>query len=578
MLVLIVCFPLTDSFAQRGQFDRRNGRSEAAWPPERAYSRISLGYALQRVFRKHYEFCGFPIADGRRDYTPPTLERFLGKRNLRTKVEQADISGTKMLAYIFNADELEVPLDELSFQSSRLLELAGAEKDLFDPKPREGFDAFIMSRNCSGYLKASLDAGFEPPYAAFSAALNTDDQRQSSVITVAGNFSSPLADLLVENTDRTTELMSRLWRFYEDNPSFNGQAYYLREFEGVMVRHLSNATAIFNTERQLGVNVSLPFSARLKSEIQQGRGGSLSFGGTDWETIVFADFDREYERRKLFTPLPSVEDIAAYFQNLDPAFVNTGNYPVLTENSPHEHQLRLSGVTAEVARAPWELISLSPGVYRETPSIIHDYYQEADGRFGLVFTVRGIPHPDLFSGRKGDRRGAVELEYTLALAGRHRVALQVGTRQEIATSLHPVLDLVSADFDLTKRDNQRYAFEWEIELQVEDRENPVDMTKKALLELQQAGNELGKLEVLPVSAYFNAARHTLVLTVATVESWPLSRIDDRQMIEYNLTGEVELPTQRGKSAPKRPLRATIAMPSILPEFPPEEEVDENKEK
>ncbi|NJO87401.1 MAG: hypothetical protein HC821_05390 [Lewinella sp.] len=288
MTPLLLCCLLWPSLGE-AQTDRRARKLQAerleTWPPERAYSHIALGYALQKVFEKHYNLCGFPAVNGKRDFTPPTIEQFLGKRTLRTKVEQANLSGGNLLNYIFRLNERDAPLDAIQFQSDRLLALDQVET-AFMPQPRVGFDAFVMTKNCSGYLKACLDAGIKPPYTAFSTALSNDDRRQSSVLALAGSFVSPLAEVLAARDSRTTELLARLWLFYQQHPEYIGQAYYLREFEGVLVKHLSTAEAVAASEQQLGVNVNLPFAARFNTSITRGRSNSLSFSGTDWQTII----------------------------------------------------------------------------------------------------------------------------------------------------------------------------------------------------------------------------------------------------------------------------------------------------
>lgn len=75
----------------------------------------------------------------------------------------------------------------------------------FAMNPDDNFDAFILTKTCGGYLKASLDAGIEPPYAAFKAALDSDSRRESSVVAVSGSFLSPLRLALDAGDRRTAE-------------------------------------------------------------------------------------------------------------------------------------------------------------------------------------------------------------------------------------------------------------------------------------------------------------------------------------------------------------------------------------
>lgn len=532
------------------------------WPPKRGFSRVSLGYALQGVFKKHYEFCGFPEADGARDYTPPTLARFLGKRDLRTRVEQANLSGGNLLNYIFTTDELYVPLDVVKYQSDRLLNASQSAASLM-PQPREGFDSFVLTKNCSGYLKACLDAGIKPPYAAFSTALSTDGRRESSVLALAGSFVSPLSEILAARDSRTTELMSRLWIFYQTHPEFIGKAYYLREFEGILVKHLSSAEEISKSERALGVNVSLPFSATLNASLDVGRTNTTSFVGTDWETIVYADFAGPYQRQNLYAAFPSPAQIAEYFANLRPTFSNAKDFPLLTEGAEHRHFLSLSGVPAELARQPWRIVELTQQVYQEMPRSENRFVVEPDGRFGLQFTVSGLPDARLFRGLPQERPGSVGLHYALEMDGYcGGEKLRIYIDQELATSLQPSLKVIRADFDLSKRDNRLFACQWEVEVALEDSENPIAFDQETLVSNLSVRNADQPLSVALVSSRFDYRRHVLYLVFATTQSWQLDQINDRNMINFNLSGDLHLPTQRGTERAVRPLKAIIAMPEI----------------
>lgn len=552
--------------AQRDKLSRREMKERAElleeWPPKRGFSRVSLGYALQRVFKKHYEFCGFPEAKGARDYTPPTLARFLGKRDLRTRVEQANLSGGNLLNYIFTNDELDVPLDIVKYQSDRLLSMGQIATNLM-PQPRDGFDSFVLTKNCAGYLKACLDAGIKPPYSAFSVALSTDDRRESSVLALAGSFVSPLGEVLAARDSRTTELMSRLWLFYQDHPEFIGRAYYLREFEGILVKHLNSAEAISSSERTLGVNVSLPFSATLNTSLNVGKTNKTSFAGTDWETIVYADFAGPYQRQNLYAPFPTPAQIADYFANLRPTFSKAKDFPLLTEGSEHRHYLSLGGIPAELARQPWRIVDLSPNVYQNAPKTENRFVHETDGRFGLQFTVSGQPNAQLFYGSPQNRPGSVGLRYALEMdgyCGGEKLRLYVD--QELATSLQPIINVVSADFDLSKRDNRQFACQWEVEIALEDGENPIAFDQETFVANLLVRNADQELDVELVNSTFDSRRHALYLTFATRKSWPLDQINDRKMNSFNLSSDLHLPTMRGTERAVRPLKAIIAMPEV----------------
>ncbi len=287
LALLICCVGLPqDLDGQRSRIKRKLRKQRLEdWPPEQSYRRASLGYSLQYVFEKHFQFCGFKAESDRRDFVPADISKFLGRRDLRTKVEMADISGGGLFNYVFGDLELGTPLNAIRYQSTNLLTLDGLPAQ-FTLNPDERFDAFVLTKNCSGYLKAALDAGIEPPYSAFRTALSTDERRESSVIAVSGSFVNPLREILAANDNRTTELMLRLWQFYRENPNYAGYAYYLKEFEGIMIKHLTTAENISQVEAEIGININGPLGAHLKAGLSTGRSRSGSFSGTDWETIV----------------------------------------------------------------------------------------------------------------------------------------------------------------------------------------------------------------------------------------------------------------------------------------------------
>lgn len=531
---------------------RRRKKNKEDWPPERAYSRIFLGGALQDVFERHYDFCGFVKPSGKRDYTPPTIEKFLGKRTLRTRVEKADINGGNLLSYIFSAQETGVPLNAIRYRSDNLLYNQRDGVNLL-PQPRDGFDSFVLTKNCSGYLKSSLDAGLKPPYAAFSAALDTDAQRNSSVLAMAGSFESPLAGILAANDARTTELMALLWQFYQERPEYNGQAYYLRQFDGVMVKHLTDSREVMAAEQQIGINVSLPLAAKFSAGLTHGRQNENTFSGSDWETIVYADFKGPYTRERLFAPLPTPQDIAAYFASTP--LVSGQVPPPLREGGSHAHSIEVTGLPAEFASAGWQLQNIRGNAYRGTPNLTVQARTN-----GLTFTVAGYTDPELFANSALE---VVPMYYELVLPARnYQPELRIPVSQRIGTSAHPLINLAGARFELRRKNNTQYAFQWHLAMSVEDRENPLDATSRFDALNIQAGYADRPLDVKLVSYDYDARRSLLNLTLESERTWPLRDIDDRNMMTMPLRMEVCLPVKDGYSLCRRPVATNLAVPRI----------------
>ena len=554
--LLLVCPEL------EAQGNSRRNRSNSAvegWPPERAYSRLSLGSALQQVFAKHYEFCGFPEASGRRrDYTPPSLERFLGRRDLRTKVEQADINGGLLMNYIFSAEETTFPLDEIRFRPDHILNLEQQETP-FLPQAREGFDAFVMTKNCSGYLNACLEVGIEPPYAAFRAALASDDRRESSVLALSGSFSSPLQTIISANDARTNELMARLWLFYQEHPELNGQAYYLREFEGMIVQHLSSANDIYTMEQQFGVNVNLPFAARFKTEVNRGRMAGTQFEGTDWQTIVYTDFNPAYQRESLFEPLPSSLDIEQYFDQLQVVAVQE-TQQLVRELAPFQLKFRFPGLPQELAGMEWAMMESSGGLYGEHPSISVLPYRNSATDFGVEIQLMGIPSSEVFQPELLNNSFSCQF----SAYGSQYLQLKVGATAVFDRSMQPQISSHSQRFDLRRQDDQTYSCYWEIELNLDDWEHAYDYYSAPSLkeEVSVAGLNLWLESTLP-----QELRHQLILRLETRESWPLERINTALMNSHLIPLKVNLPTVDGIGPVTRELEISLALPTFLAEMP-----------
>ncbi|MEL6357999.1 MAG: hypothetical protein AAFQ37_13820, partial [Bacteroidota bacterium] len=373
-------------------------------------------------------------------------------------------------------------------------------------------------------------------------------------------------EILAARDSRTSELLARLWLFYQQYPAYIGNAYYLREFEGVMIRHLTDAETIFQTEQKLGVNVNLPFgAANFNSEIHRGRGGELSFEGTDWETIIYADFAGPYQRGGLYAPLPNPDEIADYFAALRPTFSKNKDFPLLTEGAEHKHYLSVAGIPRELARLPWKMVDLRPGVYASIPRIDYRYYEEKSDRFGLQLTVSGQPTTDLFAGAMEERLGSAPLQYSIVSEGScGGQFLRLYIDEELATSLAPIVSVVRSEFDLTKRDNRQFACQWTVELEIKDDENPIAYEQEIFAANLIARNSDREIDVELVTSSYNTRNHTLLLTFATRDTWPLDEIDDRHMADFNLSTDLHLPTSRGWERAIRPIKVIIAMPRVGP--------------
>ncbi|HMQ47951.1 MAG TPA: hypothetical protein PKA00_11205 [Saprospiraceae bacterium] len=533
------------------------------WPPERAYSRISLGYALQKTFRKHCEYCGFTVANEKRDYIPQDISRFLGKKDLRTKVETADIQGGGLLNYIFSGEELSKSLEEITYTPGRIFQLQSLQNQ-FLINPNDHFDSFFLHKTCNGFLKAALDAGMEPPYAVFKTAIETDSKRESSVLAVSGSFVSPLKSVLEANDYRTTEAMLQLWTFYQQNPQFVHNAYYLREFEGVMIKHIASAEENFQIELEGGLNLTGPIPAHLKTSLNKGKGGFSSFQGSDWETIVYTDFANPYDKIQLFASLPTPAQIQQYLSSLHPTLLLSTDLPMMIEGVEHQHHLVLSGIPEQMCANFWLLDRLQPGVYEGSVRLeAQPFFDEENQCQSCRFTVSGKPLSTNFRGANDARNEKFRLSYQLrskSSAGGQYLLLDVS--EDLQTSAHPIARASEGHFDLTKKDGWNFAFVWKMAIEVEDHYNPVNFELNPLINnlLVRRNDKALDMKITQIQA--DPYRKTFYVTLESTETFPLEAIDHANLQSYNLNMDVFLESKASKAVNIRSVKDVIRLPAI----------------
>lgn len=568
-ITLFLCMAATPALqAQTAEkaLDKLEKSRTDNWPPQRIHSRSSLGYALQLVFKRHAEFCGFKIKEEGRDFVPPDAARFLGRRTLRTPVETADIAGGGLLFYIFHEQERSMPFSSLRFSPSRVMRLPGMPQP-FAISPDENFDAFILTKTCGGYLKSSLDAGIEPPYSSFKAALDTDSRRESSVMALSGSFLSPLRVALDGNDRRTAEAMMKLWQFYRDNPEYVGRAYYLREFQGVMIKHISTAEENARIESEGAFNLSGPIPAKLKAAFSAGVSRQSSFSGTDWQTILYADFDATYRRESLFAPLPSPADIRRYFESIRPMAYLDGNSKALAEGVPFLHVAELPGVPTEMTAQFWELESVAPGSFDNTPVLDAGQYTKGE-QYGCRFSLSGRPARSHFNPYGGQGSGIARLSYVIRSrqpVGGEYIRIQIDS--ETPVSIHPLAQVGRGEFDLGKKENRRFAVQWKMVIEVEDADNPVDFTVAPMLDKIELRNADGMLPIRVADVLPDASRRRFHVVLESEETWPLERINDNDLQPYRLQMDIHLKSRRADTFAVRPVQGVVYLPAIRPEAP-----------
>jgi hypothetical protein len=563
--------PITINAQKLSKYQKRlEEQRQENWPPERTYSRVSLGYALQNIFKRHCEYCGFKTLPGKRDYLPADISKFLGRRKLRTDVETANIRGGGLLFYLFKGEEIHQPFDKIDFTPSRIFHLNDVE-DQFTINPEDNFDTYFMHKTCSAYLKSALDAGIQPPYSTFKAALETDSRRESSVIAISGSFISPLKTVLSANDYRTTETMLKLWQFYQENPEYINNLFFLREFEGVMLKHISDTEKNLQIEMEGGLNLMGPLPAHLKTSLGIGNNTNLAFSGTDWETIVYTDFDYPNNKSQLFSPLPSPSAISRYLDNIRPVFQREEDLPLMIEGIDYKHFLIVEGIPPSMCNNFWELANVQDGVYENLPTLqAEPYYDEINQTSGCRFTITGKPMSEHFQGQLEDLPGKLNVKYQIrskqALDGQY---LTFAVNEEVQTSAHPIANISGGEFDLTKKEGWEFAFQWQFAIEIEDAYNPVDFNQKphiGNLVVRQSDKPIN-VRIIEVQA--DTERKRFMVTLETQDSYSLDKIDHSSLDKYNLSLDIHLKSAQTSTTNVRPIKGILKFPSLKKAAPKE---------
>ncbi len=271
----------------------------------------------------------------------------------------------------------------------------------------------------------------------------------------------------------------------------------------------------------------------------------------------------------MYAPPPTPADIEQYFAGLNPIFEKPKDFPLLTEGAEHKHYLIVPGIPEELCRQPWIIEQVNQGVYVGEPRLQVDHYREDNGQYGCRFTITGRPQPTLFSGPLAQRPGTVPVRYRIrsqeTLMGHY---LTFYLNEELATSAHPIVNLENGQFDLSKHEDRKFAFQWQFTLEVEDRENPVDFSVPPFVSNLKVRGSDQEIEANVTRVFCNAQKKECYLSIETRETWPLDKIDDRNMVNYNLAMDIHLQTFRAQVRNVRPVKGILSFPSIRPDRPP----------
>ena len=142
-------------------------------------------------------------------------------------------------------------------------------------------------------------------------------------------------------------------------------------------------------------------------------------------------------------------------------------------------------------------------------------------------------------------------------------------QQEIQTSSHPIAAIIDGEFDLSKKEDRKFAFQWKFLVEIEDKDSPVNFSDKPFIEnlIVRKSNQTLNVTITDMRALPDRGQYEV--TLETQETFSLDKIDDSNMLAFNLTLDVHLPMERTSSRSVRPLKGILNFPSIKKEKPTE---------
>jgi hypothetical protein len=99
---------------------------------------------------------------------------------------------------------------------------------------------------------------------------------------------------------------------------------------------------------------------------------------------------------------------------------------------------------------------------------------------------------------------------------------------------------------------------------VEDTDNPVDFNVAPFIEKLSLRNADAELPVRLADVQSDPGRRRFFITLESVETWPLDRINDNDLQPYNLSLDLHLKSRRADTFAVRPVQGAVYLPGIRP--------------
>jgi hypothetical protein len=443
LFVVVLIASASPSEAQRVPRAYRN------WPPPVQLVNGSVAALLNPEFRRHAADCNIvPVTvENRPDrlFIPRDVIREFQDGQFYGPGEAVAVAGGSLAMYIYHENDILNVIAAPPVSRMLLLNYQDAPNEQLLLTPHTSFSAWRMSRSCAGYVGGRFEGGAAAPAVAAQLAAAADRDVKGTITALSGRFVSPLHAFFTSGGWLSLYQKLQLWRMYQADPSLINSAFYMREFDGVMMRR--DRSTAFNVTSNARVSASI---AAINADIQARYQSTGDFSATGWTSVIFSDRDNPVQRRSRFSRAPSVREILDSFGE---ELVLSADEP-LRKGAPYEFSYTARGVPLEVCRGlSWTVDFTSLSVFRAdlprsvvTQHTIEDY--QGTRVPTCVFRVRGTPEDVLFGAQ---RQG-------VALAGRVSAREQLSgvPASEASLSFPVAVNLFTTDEPVPQFDTRPY--------------------------------------------------------------------------------------------------------------------------
>ena len=569
------------------RFDKKYKQKQAqlykSWPKpsEISYDEGELGYELQPYFKKHCKDCGFELKgklNPKGNYIP---KNFLDSIELKKDVETLPVGGEYALFYLFKKEETEKSLNNFDVRGIQFVNPNNIPN--FDIKPTRGIKNSYISKSCSGYFNSKVDASTKPPVAVVEAAVSaeTDMKRNGTIIAIKGDFMSPLTRLIKLKSQEGIEIHSFLWDYYKEYSDYIDNAYYLNDYQGVIIKRFSEQSSklLFQGNANLGFSGVAQISANIsaKSEIRN------LYRSEDWATLITSDFTTPEKRASHFKQAPTIKEIQNYFLNLNIKGKPSAKDELFAEGKKHIVEFFIPGLLDVMSQDYWELKSYDTAIYSSSspPEVISCEVSNQNGISGCLIKIEGLPNNSVFQ----EKKLKVSSEFILEGVIEDKLnneRLLMTCEVDISTNFNPSVfyEKYSRDWKAIPADKgnlDEIRLQWQIVLKIDDDNNEVDFSKFETLigdlAINSQSSDIDNLGFKASGKLFENDK-TCVVTIETINRFKRDYFDTKlKDLKYSGNAIVCLPLE-SKNKAQKPITFKLRFPrkKEVPEIKIEEQV------